>query len=155
MAAINNRIRRFLKMAGGATTVAKKSELSKATLSNLANKDSNPSFNVIHGIFKAYPALNFKWFLFGGDQQMWSDIPKDIDKDLDNYKPIISTKNVHGKIQDYSSFSREQLEILLEEKDRALDAIKHEKEGTISLARQQLNVMKKILETIENQGATD
>ena len=79
---INQRMKFFLKMAGGATRVGSKTGIPRGSLNNIANTKSKPGFDIIQGIFRTYPTLNFKWFLFGGDEPMWLDKPQDVDNIL-------------------------------------------------------------------------
>ena len=149
-----DRLRIFLKKAGGPTIVAEKTGLSPATVSNLTRGSSKPSFRVSATIMKTYPALNIRWWFLGGDEPMWLDNPKNVDQDLVNYVEDKKTAYKAQKKLDYSSYTKEQLIELLESKDGVLNDLLTGQNESVYVQKEQLLTLQKILQKIDLQGAT-
>lgn len=149
-----DRLRSFLKKAGGATKVAEKTGISPATISNLTRGRSDPSFRISSTILKTYPALNARWWFSGGNEPMWLDKPKNVDQDLVNYVAEQKPSYYTAQKNDYSSYNKEQLIQLLEEKDRILNDLIRGKNESVYVQKEQLNTLEKILQKIDAQGAT-
>lgn len=150
----NERLKIFIKMAGGQSKVAEKTGLSVATVSNISRPDSDPSFKVTCAIFKAYPALNPKWWFFGGDEPMWIDKPVDMDVGLTDTYLLSEDINTYQINKDYSKFDKAELISMLIEKDVILNRLLIKENRTNNLLNEQLDVLKNILQTIENQRET-
>lgn len=146
-----DRLRIFLKKAGGPTKVAEKTGLSPATVSNLSRGSSDPSFKVSSAIINSYPALNPKWWFIGGDHPMWIDKPTNVDNDLVDYttnaSPVYTSKN---KLN-YSNYTKEQLILLIEQKDGILNDLLTGKNENLYIQKEQLSVLQGILQKLELQ----
>ena len=129
-----NPIKIFIKKAGGITKVSEKTGLSHATVSNLTRGKSNPSHKVTYAIFKAYPALNYKWWYFG-EKPIWNDTPNDIDLDIASNEDFLKSPN---QLQDETQAYTPHLSI---SKSGEQDIINNQK-AMILLLEQQLKTLK-------------
>lgn len=150
----SDRLRIFIKKAGGPAKVSKLTGLSLSTVSNISRPNSDPAFKVSCAILKAYPALNPRWWFLGGDEPMWIDKPVNVDPDLVDIDAVGENIETYKTNSDYSNFNKDELIKIINEKNTLLDKLLGVENKTIKLLSEQLEVLKNILQSIDKQRET-